>query len=101
MTATKPKFRPIGDHAVIRRDEAPDKTSGGIVIPDQAKATPIIGTVVAVGPGYYREGEYVPLEIKVGDRVVFPTFVGQPVEIDGEKYSVVKESELLSVLEEE
>ncbi|GAB4235543.1 MAG: co-chaperone GroES [Methyloligellaceae bacterium] len=95
------KFRPLHDRVVVRRIEEEEKTSGGIIIPDTAKEKPIYGEVVAVGPGSRNEkGEIAPLDVKAGDRVLFGKWSGTEVKIDGEDFLIMKESDILGVLEE-
>jgi chaperonin GroES len=94
------KFRPLHDRVVIRRVEEDTKTSGGIIIPDTAKEKPIQGEVIAVGPGARDEaGKLVPLDLKVGDRVLFGKWSGTEVKIDGEELVIMKESDIFGVVE--
>jgi chaperonin GroES len=94
------KFRPLHDRVVIRRVEEDAKTSGGIIIPDTAKEKPIQGEVIAVGPGGHDEaGNLVPLDVKVGDRVLFGKWSGTEVKIDGEELIIMKESDIFGVIE--
>ncbi len=94
------KFRPLHDRVVVKRIEQEEKTRGGIIIPDTAKEKPQEGEVVAVGPGGRNEkGEIVPLDVKAGDRVLFGKWSGTEVKIDGEDLLIMKESDLLGVLE--
>ena len=94
------KFRPLQDRVLIRRIEAEAKTSGGIIIPDTAKEKPMEGEVVAVGPGARGEdGTLHPLDVKVGDRVLFGKWAGTEVLIDGEDRVIMKESDILGVIE--
>lgn len=91
-------FRPLHDRIVVRRIEAEEKTPAGIIIPDTAKEKPIQGEVLAVGSGARNErGEIVPMEIKVGDRVVFGKWSGTEVKIDGEDLLIMKESDVLGI----
>ncbi|MGP1397930.1 MAG: co-chaperone GroES [Inquilinaceae bacterium] len=93
-------FRPLHDRVVIRRIESDAKTSGGIIIPDTAKEKPQEGEVVAVGPGARDDkGALVPLDIKAGDRILFGKWSGTEVKIDGEELLIMKESDILGVLE--
>ena len=92
-------FRPLHDRVVVRRIDAEEKTSGGIIIPDTAKEKPQEGEVVAVGPGARNEkGEIVPLDVKPGDRVLFGKWSGTEVKIDGEELLIMKESDILGVI---
>ncbi|HWV80972.1 MAG TPA: co-chaperone GroES [Hyphomicrobiaceae bacterium] len=94
------KFRPLHDRVVVRRVEEDSKTAGGIIIPDTAKEKPMQGEVIAVGPGARDEaGKLVPLEVKAGDRVLFGKWSGTEVKIDGEDLLIMKESDILGVLE--
>jgi len=93
------KFRPLHDRVVLKRIEAEEKTSGGIIIPDTAKEKPQEGEVVAVGPGGRDEaGKLIPIDLKAGDRVLFGKWSGTEVKIDGVDYLVMKESDVMGVL---
>jgi chaperonin GroES len=93
-------FRPLHDRVLVRRVEAEAKTRGGIVIPDTAKEKPVEGEVLAVGPGARDEtGRIIPLDVKVGDRVLFGKWAGTDVIIDGEERLILKESDILGVIE--
>jgi chaperonin GroES len=94
------KFRPLHDRVVVRRLEEDEKTPGGIIIPDTAKEKPQQGEIVATGPGARDEkGEVQPLDVKPGDRVLFGKWSGTEVKIDGEDLLIMKESDILGVLE--
>ena len=94
------KFRPLHDRIVIRRIEGEEKTKGGIIIPDTAKEKPQEGEVVAVGPGARDEaGKLVPIDLKTGDRVLFGKWSGSEVKIDGEELLIMKESDVMGVIE--
>ena len=94
-------FRPLHDRVVVRRVESEEKTTGGVIIPDTAKEKPQEGEVVAAGPGARREkGELVPLELKAGDHVLFGKWSGTEVKIDGEDLLIMKESDVLGVIEQ-
>ena len=94
------KFRPLHDRVVVKRIEQEEKTKGGIIIPDTAKEKPQEGEVIAVGPGGRNEkGEIVPLDVKAGDRVLFGKWSGTEVKIDNEDLLIMKESDLLGVIE--
>ena len=94
------KFRPLHDRVVIRRIEGEDKTKGGILIPDTVKEKPQEGEVVAAGPGARDEsGKLVALEVKAGDRVLFGKWSGSEVKIDAEDLLIMKESDILGVIE--
>ena len=95
------KFRPLHDRVVVRRIEAEDKTAGGIIIPDTAKEKPQQGEVVAVGPGSRDEqGKLVPLDVKPGDIVLFAKWSGTEVKIDGKELLIMKESDIMGVLDQ-
>ena len=95
------QFRPLHDRVVVRRLEQEEKTAGGIIIPDTAKEKPQEGEVVAVGPGARDEqGKLQPLDLKAGDRVLFGKWSGTEVKIDGVEYLIMKESDIMGVLEE-
>ena len=93
-------FRPLHDRVVVRRVEAEEKTSGGIIIPDTAREKPQEGEIVAVGPGTRDEsGSLVALSVKDGDRILFGKWSGSEVRIDGEDLLIMKESDILGVIE--
>lgn len=93
-------FRPLHDRVVVRRLDAEEKTAGGIIIPDTAKEKPQEGEIVAAGPGARNEkGELVPLDVKAGDRVLFGKWSCTEVKIDGEELLIMKESDILGVVE--
>jgi len=92
-------FRPLHDRVVIRRLDAEEKTKGGIIIPDTAKEKPQEGLVVAVGPGARNErGEVIPLDVKAGDRILFGKWSGTEVKISGEDLLIMKESDILGIV---
>ena len=94
-------FRPLHDRVVVRRIDADQKTAGGIIIPETAQEKPHEGQVIAVGPGARNErGELVPSELKTGDRVLFAKWSGTEVKIEGEDLVILKESDILGVVEE-
>jgi chaperonin GroES len=94
------KFRPLHDRVVVRRVDAELKTAGGIIIPDTVQEKPQQGEIVAVGPGARNEkGELVALDVKAGDRVLFGKWSGTEVKIDGEDLLIMKESDIMGVLE--
>jgi len=95
------KFRPLHDRVVLTRIDAEEKTAGGVIIPDTAKEKPQQGKVVAVGPGGRDEnGKLIPLDLKVGDRVLFGKWSGTEVKIEGVEYLIMKESDVMGVLTE-
>ncbi|MDJ0950348.1 MAG: co-chaperone GroES [Alphaproteobacteria bacterium] len=94
------KFRPLHDRVLLRALESEERTAGGVIIPDTAKEKPQEGEVVAVGPGARDEaGKIQPLDVKVGDRVLFGKWSGTEVKVDGQDYVIMKESDILGVLE--
>ena len=94
------KFRPLHDRVVVRRIEGEEKTKGGIIIPDTAKEKPQEGEIIAAGPGARDEsGKLVPLDVKTGDRVLFGKWSGTEVKIDGEELLIMKESDIMGVVE--
>ena len=94
------RFRPLHDRVVVRRITSDDKTAGGIIIPDTAKEKPQEGEVVAVGPGGRDEaGKLIPIDVKSGNRVLFGKWSGTEVKIDGEELLIMKESDILGVME--
>ena len=94
------KFRPLHDRVVVRRIDAEERTKGGIIIPDTAKEKPQEGEIIAVGPGARDEnGKVQPLDVKPGNRVLFGKWSGTEVRIDGEELLIMKESDLLGVIE--
>jgi len=95
------KFRPLHDRVVVTRTDAEDKTAGGIIIPDTAKEKPTEGEVIAVGPGGRDEsGKLIPIDLKKGDRVLFGKWSGTEVKIDGVEYLIMKESDIMGVIEQ-
>ena len=94
-------FRPLHDRVVIRRVEAEEKTTGGIIIPDTAKEKPMEGEVVAVGPGARGEdGKIQPLDVKAGERVLFGKWSGTEVKLDNEDLIIMKESDIMGIIEQ-
>ena len=94
------RFRPLHDRVVVRRVEQEEKTAGGIIIPDTAKEKPMEGEVIAVGPGARNEkGEIVALDVKAGDRILFGKWSGSEVKIDGQDLLIMKESDIMGVIE--
>jgi chaperonin GroES len=95
----KSNFRPLHDRVVVKRVEAEEKTKGGIIIPDTAKEKPSQGEVTAVGPGGRDEtGKLIPMDVKVGDRVLFGKWSGSEVTIEGQELLIMKESDIMGVL---
>jgi len=94
------KFRPLHDRVLIKRIDADEKTAGGLIIPDTAKEKPMEGEVVAVGSGVRNDkGEVTPLELRAGDKVLFGKWNGTEVKVDGEDLLIMKENEIMGVLE--
>ena len=95
------KFRPLHDRVVVKRIDAEDKSSGGIIIPDTAKEKPSQGEITAVGPGGRDEsGKIIPIDVNVGDRVMFGKWSGSEVKIDGVELLIMKESYIMGVLDQ-
>ena len=95
------RFRPLGDRVVVRRVKEEQKTAGGIIIPETAQEKPQEGEIVAVGPGARDEaGKLVPLDVKSGDRVLFGKWSGTEVRIDGQDLLIMKESDIMGVIEQ-
>ncbi len=93
------KFRPLHDRVMLRRIEADTKTKGGIIIPDSAAEKPMEGEVIAVGTGLRDEaGKVIPLDVKAGDRVLFSKWSGTEINMNGEEYLVMKESDIMGVI---
>src|SRR5487761_699694 len=93
------KFRPLHDRVVIERVDAEAKTAGGIIIPDTAQEKPQQGNVIAVGPGGRDEsGKLIPIDIKIGDRILFGKWSGTEVKLDGQELLIMKESDIMGVL---
>src|SRR6478736_3536135 len=96
---SKSKFRPLHDRVVVKRIDAEEKTKGGIIIPDSAKEKPSQGEITAVGPGGRDEaGKLIPIDLKVGDRVLFGKWSGTEVKLDGQELLIMKESDIMGVL---
>ena len=94
------KFRPLHDRVVVRRVESEERTAGGIIIPDTAKEKPQEGEIIGVGPGARDEsGKLVPLDVKVGDRILFGKWSGTEIKLDGEDLLIMKESDVMGVIE--
>jgi chaperonin GroES len=93
-------FRPLHDRVLVRRIEGDDKTKGGLIIPDSVKEKPAEAEVIAVGEGARKEtGELIPMAVKAGDRILFGKWSGTEVKIDGEDYLIIKESDVLGILQ--
>ncbi|MCL6517255.1 co-chaperone GroES [Alicyclobacillus sp.] len=96
---TKTTLKPLADRVVVRAVEREEKTASGIVLPDTAKEKPQEGEVIAVGPGRFEDGKRVPLDIKVGDRVIYSKYAGTEVKVDGEELLILRESDVLAIVE--
>lgn len=94
------QIRPLHDRLIVKRLEEEEKTKGGIIIPDTAKEKPIEGKVIAVGTGRVKkDGAKIPMEMKKGDRILFAKYAGTEVKIDGEEYLMMREDEILAIIE--
>ena len=94
------KFRPLHDRVVVKRIEAEEKPLGGIIIPDTAKEKPMQGEIIAAGPGARNEqGQIVALDVKAGDKILFGKWSGTEVKIDGEELLIMKESDIMGIVE--
>jgi chaperonin GroES len=97
--AGKVNIRPLSDRVVIKPLQAEERTKGGIYIPDTAKERPQQGEIVAVGPGRITEdGKKIPMEVKVGDRVLYGKYAGTEITVDGEEYLIMRESDILAII---
>lgn len=94
------QIKPLADRVVVKVIETEEKTKSGIVLPDTAKEKPQQGDVVAVGPGRYENGNKIPMNVKKGDRVLFAKYAGTEVKLDGEEYLIMKESDILGIIEQ-
>lgn len=93
------KIRPLQDRVIVKRVAEEEKTKGGIIIPDTAKEKPIEGEVIAVGPGKLEDGKRIEPGVKAGDRVLFGKYAGTEVKLDGEEHLILREDDILGVLE--
>ena len=94
------KLRPLDDRVIIKQSEAEEKTSGGIILPDTAKEKPQIGKIVAIGPGKLMDdGKRGKMSVKKSDEVIYAKYIGNDIEIDGEKYVILNESDILGIVE--
>lgn len=92
------KLEPLEDRVVVKPIEAEEKTKSGIVLPDTAKEKPQEGEVVAVGPGKFEDGKRVPMEVKVGDRVIYSKYGGTEVKVEGEEYLILSQRDVLAIV---
>ena len=96
----KTKFRPLHDRVVVKRIDAEEKTKGGIIIPDTAKEKPQEGKIIAVGKGKANDdGKIVPLDVKVGDKILFGKYSGSEIKLNGEEHLIMREEDILGVVE--
>jgi chaperonin GroES len=93
------KIRPLHDRVIVKRIEGEEKTKGGLIIPDTAKEKPQEGRVVAVGPGKQDDGKVIPLGVKAGDKILFGKYSGTEIKLDGEEHLIMKEDDILGVIE--
>jgi chaperonin GroES len=94
------RIRPLHDRVIVKRIEETEKTKGGIIIPDTAKEKPQEGKVVSVGPGRLEEGKVIPLDVKAGDKILFGKYSGAEIKLDGEEHLILREDDILGVIEE-
>ena len=93
------KIRPLADRVVIKKFEAEEKTASGIVLPSAAKEQPQMAEVIEVGPGGIVDGKEITMELKVGDKVIFQKYAGTEVKIEGNEYTILRQSDILAVVE--
>jgi chaperonin GroES len=93
------KIRPLHDRVIVKRLEEEDKSKGGIIIPDTAKEKPQEGRVIAVGSGKHEDGKVIPLDLKVGDKILFGKYAGTEIKIGGEEHLILREDDVLGVIE--
>ncbi len=100
MAKAKPKIRPIGEKILLKRMEAEETTAGGIVLPDTAKEKPKKGTIVALGEGKLMpDGSRAEFQVSTGDKVLFSSYAGQEIKVEGEEYMLMEESDILAILD--
>jgi chaperonin GroES len=93
------KIKPLADRVVIKPNTADEKTKGGIIIPDTAKERPVVGEIVAVGPGRKGDdGKLIPVEVKIGDKVMYGKYSATEITVDGQEYLVMRESDIIAVV---
>jgi len=98
-TATKVDLKPLGDRLVVESVEQAQTTTGGVILPDTAKEKPQEGMVLAVGPGRKTEkGEVIPIELKVGDRIIYSKYSGSEIKIEGKEYLIISEKDVLAIV---
>ena len=93
------RIKPLSDRVVIKPSPAEEKTKGGIILPDTAKEKPVVGEIVAVGPGKVRDdGKKIPMEVKVGDKVLYGKYSGTEVTVEGEEYLIMREADIFAIV---
>lgn len=92
------KLKPLGDHVVVMPMESEEMTKSGIVIPDTAKEKPMEGKIVAIGQGRYEEGKKIPMEVAVGDKIIFSEYGGQKFKMESKEYLILRESDILAII---
>ncbi len=90
------KFNPLADRVVVKPSAKEEVTKSGLVLPDTAKEKPVEGEIIAVGPGRWDEGKRIPLEVKVGDKVIYAKYAGSEIKEDGQEYIILKEADILA-----
>lgn len=93
------KIRPLADRVVIKKVEAEEKTTSGIILPGSAKEQPQMAQVIEVGPGGFVDGNEIKMEVEVGDKIIYSKYAGNEVKIDGEEYIILRQSDILAVIE--
>ncbi len=99
MTVATQKIQPLGDRVMVKVLEAEEKTKGGIVLPDTAKEKPQEARVVAIGKGKVQDGKVVPLEVKVGDKILFGKYSGTELTVEGEEYLMLREEDIVAIVQ--
>ncbi|UWG98273.1 co-chaperone GroES [Dehalobacter sp. DCM] len=92
-------LKPLADRVIIKAIQAEEKTKSGIIMPDTAKEKPQEGEIIAVGPGKVEKGERIPMEVKVGDRVIYSKYAGTEIKADGEEYLILRESDIQAIID--
>lgn len=93
------KIKPLADRVVIKKVEAEEKTTSGIILPGSAKEQPQIAKVIEVGPGEIVDGKHIPMEVKVNDKVIYQKYAGTEVKIDNQEYTILRQSDILAIVE--
>lgn len=94
------KLKPLDDRVVVKPIEAEERTKSGIVLPDTAKEKPQQGEVIAVGPGKYENGKRVPMDVKIGDKIIYSKYGGTEVKMEGEEYLILSQRDILAIVED-